>query len=107
MRLPRLLPPALILALALTPARPDDLPPVTGVERQPLAAQATRVVEALDAVGAPLPDADKVALRAAANEKDNAKAVTAIQAVLDKHCLAVVRVDGKKMETRPGPARPE
>ena len=62
-----------------------DLPKVTRVELQPLAAQARRVSDALDLIGAPLPDDDKKALA-------DARDVAAIQAVLDKHCLAGVTI---------------
>jgi hypothetical protein len=81
-----------------------DLPHVTQVELQPLAAQVQRLVEALDYIGAPLPEADKQALRAAAG--DAAKGVETIQAVLDPHCLAGVQIHAAdKLEARPGPAK--
>ncbi len=50
----------LLLLVALAIARSaagDELPIVVGVEPQPLAAQARRVVEALDYLGEPLPAA--------------------------------------------------
>ena len=40
-----------------------DLPQVTQVELQPLAALVQRLVESLDHLGAPLPQADRRALR--------------------------------------------
>jgi hypothetical protein len=92
--------PALLLTFAAGPANAADLPKVSRVELQPLAAQAKRVSDALDLVGAPLSDDDKKALA-------DAKDVGAIQTVLDKHCLAGVRVMADKVEVQPGPARPE
>jgi hypothetical protein len=92
--------PVLLLALAAGSTLAADLPKVSRVELQPLAAQAKRVSEALDLIGAPLPDDDKKALA-------DAKDVAAIQAVLDKHCLAGVRIMADKVEVQPGPARPE
>jgi hypothetical protein len=90
-----------VLALRLLAA---DLPTVKKVEFQPLAAQAKRVAEALDLLGSPLSDADKKALTAA-------KTVEEIQAVLDKHCLAGVKIakdgDKLKLDTVAGPAAPE
>lgn len=81
-----------------------DLPKVAQVELQPLSAQVQRLVEALDYLGAPMAEADKQALRAAANDKD--KGVAAIQSVLDPHCLAGVRIQAKdKLEVLPGPAK--
>jgi hypothetical protein len=91
-----------------------DEPKTIKVERQPLQAQVQRVVDALEFVGSPLPAADKAALKAATQEKDDARAVAAIQAVLDKHCLAEVRIAPAKnkketvtLQTRAGQAKPE
>jgi hypothetical protein len=92
-----------LLAVAVSRAPADELPKVKNVEFQPLAAQAKRVADALEFLGTPLADADKKALTAAAD-------VVAIQDVLDKHCLAGVRISGDKpprVETVPGPAKPE
>src|SRR5205823_246767 len=72
-----------LAALAAGAARADDLPAVKNVERQPLAAQAARVAAALDLAGSPLSAADKKALADAKNDKDEARAVAAIQATLD------------------------
>lgn len=92
------------LSLPLSAA---ELPKVKKVERQPLAAQVQRVVEALDFLGAPLPENDKKALKGANVEQ--------IQTILDKHCLAGVRITpagvqrpiNPILETIPGPAKPE
>jgi hypothetical protein len=95
-----------VLGCLLLPpnGRAADLPRVTKVELQPLSAQAKRLVEALDFLGEPLSDAEKKALDSPSN-------VGAIQDVLDKHCLAGVRLtskDGKPLvETLEGPAKPE
>jgi hypothetical protein len=89
-----------VLALA------DDKPRADNVDFQPLAAQAHRVADALDLLGAPLSAADKTALTAA-------KDVGAVQAVLDKHCLAEVTLKAGKAADRPelsttlGTAKPE
>ncbi len=86
-----------VLSLAL-PASAAALPKVK-VERQPLAAQARRVADALALLGEPLSDADRTALRDAAD-------VNAVQGVLDKRCLVGVHITpGKQLETRTGPAR--
>jgi hypothetical protein len=88
-----------------------DLPKVAKVDRQPLAAQAKRVAQALEYLGAPLPEADKKALDAAAEDADEAKAVATIQTILDQHCLASVRIaHGDKsskpvLENQRGPAK--
>jgi hypothetical protein len=111
----------LLLALA-APAAADDLgkgsrddrqlPKVAKVDLQPLAAQAKRVADALDLLGAPLNDEERKALAAAAGDKESG--VEVIQAVLDKHCLAGVQIgpQGKDDKAEPltvraGPAKPE
>jgi hypothetical protein len=86
-----------------------ELPKVAKVERQPLEAQVKRLVQALDLLGTPLPAADRKALKAAGEDKDDARAVRALQTVLDKHCLAGVRItvpgkDKIALETFRGPA---
>jgi hypothetical protein len=92
----------LLAAVVALPLLAADLPKVKNVELQPLAAQAKRIAEALDLLGNPLSDADKKALA-------GAKSVEDIQTVLDKHCLAAVKMskDGDKLETVAGPATPE
>src|SRR5579863_7247501 len=65
---------------------------VSGIELQPLAAQVQRLVDALDLLGNPLPQTEKKALRQAAAENDQARGVASIQRILDKHCLAGVRL---------------
>lgn len=75
-----------------------DAPKAVKVERQPLQAQAKRILEALDLLGSPLPEADRKALDAAFNDKDDAKAVAIIQSVFDRHCAALVTIP--KLETK-------
>lgn len=95
MRTPLVLVALAVLALASI-GRTDDLPVVKKVERQPLAAQAARVAEALHLAGSPLSDADKKAITDARTDKDQDRAVATIQSVLDKRCLAAVTIrDGK------------
>ena len=86
----------LFLAIPLTA---DELPKVKKAERQPLAAQAQRIVEALDMLGSPLPEGDKKALKDASVEQ--------IQTILDKHCLAGVRIGKDSVAVQAGPAQPE
>ena len=93
---------------AIPPVRAGDLSKVAKVELQPLAAQMQRVADALDFIGSPLPASDKEELRKASVDTDHARAVDAIQTILDKHCLAGVRITpAKELEIEPGPARPE
>jgi hypothetical protein len=87
----------------------QDLPMVTAVEHQPLAAQALRLVEALQYLGEPLP-ANEVAqlqkLAAATSAKP--AAVAEIQTILDRHCLVGININPEsRVKAQEGPARPE
>src|SRR5687767_4192370 len=83
-----------------------DLPRVQKVERQPLAAQAKRVVEALDFLGEPLSAEDVKALQLATGNPDQGQGVEAIQGLLDRRCVAGVELteDGK-LAIQQGPAK--
>ncbi|MFM8275274.1 MAG: hypothetical protein ACKODX_23475, partial [Gemmata sp.] len=80
----------LCVLFALTPlARAADVPTVAGVEGQPLAANAARLVKALDFLGTPLPgDANKQLAKAIA-DNDAQK----VQEALDKHVLFAVQIN--------------
>src|SRR5262245_33972997 len=94
---------ALVLVAGMAPAA--ELPKVSEVELQPLSAQVRRVTDALTYLGAPLSDDDRKALDAALANSDKAQAVLDVQAVLDRHCLAGVRIQGdKRLEVLHGPA---
>ena len=59
----------------------QELPVVSNVEHQPLAAQVTRLLEALEMLGEPLPSADAAAIKAQLQSRDAAKSIAAITAV--------------------------
>jgi hypothetical protein len=99
--------PSRLVSLALFLTLPAALPaaelPKARVEFQPLGAQTKRVLDALSYLGSPLPATDRQALQKALEAKNT----DAVQAVLDRHCLAGVRIgEGGKLETLPGPAKP-
>src|SRR4051812_44430102 len=74
-KLPLLVSLSLLLQLVGRSAAADR-PPVTQVELQPLAAQVKRLIDSLDYLGAPLPQADRQALRAALQaDSPNAQAM--------------------------------
>ncbi|MBS0207564.1 MAG: CehA/McbA family metallohydrolase [Planctomycetes bacterium] len=75
------------------PLRAEPLTPVADVEAQPLAAQAARVADALNMVGAPLEPAARQQLAAALAEQDATARVRGIQQVLDPLCLAQVNIN--------------
>src|SRR5713101_1513165 len=102
-----------ILMLLASPLSAADWLRVTKVDRQPLAAQARRVAQALDYLGAPLPADDKKSIEFATEDSNEARAIETIQTVLDRYCLAGVRittVGGSSpnqlvLETQRGPAK--
>jgi hypothetical protein len=88
--------------------RGEDLPIVKGVEFQPLAAQAQRVVEALDYLGQPLAPADKKAVLDACRSTDEDRAIGTIQAVLDRYCLVGVNINPEsRVKAQAGPLKKE
>ncbi|MFM8291834.1 MAG: hypothetical protein ACKOC4_09065, partial [Planctomycetia bacterium] len=100
---------AVMLAwLAVGPVSAAEVPVFTDVERQPFVAAARRLVEALDLAGAPLAAAARARIEAAAAEPDDARAVRAIQEVLDPLCLAVVTINPEsRVKVAEGPASKE
>lgn len=82
--------------------------PLRQVELQPLAAQALRVVETLDYLGAPLSPADRKAVLEATRDKDGAKGVATIQRILDRYSLFDVQINPEsRVKVAPGAAKPE
>lgn len=85
-----------------------ELPVVASVQAQPLKAQTRRVLSALEFLGEPLTGAPRSALEKALQETDEAKAVKAIQEVLDPLCLAAVNINAEsRVKVKPGPAAPK
>lgn len=103
----------LILALATrggpaAPIEPSALPLVAGVELQPLAAQAQRVAEALESLGAPLSASERQGLDAAMSKTDAEEAGAEIQRILDPHCLASIDINPEmRVKVAAGPAPKE
>lgn len=80
--------------------RAADVPIVADVEGQPLAANAARVVKALDFLGTPLPEDASKALAKAIEDKDAKK----VQEVLDKHVLFAVTINPEaRLKVAKGP----
>ena len=75
------------------------------VEFQPLAAQAVRVVEAMDHLGSPLAADDRKAVLDSAQGADARKGVAEIQRVLDRYCLLMVDINPEsRVKVARGPA---
>ena len=89
-------------------SRGDDLTRVTGVEAQPLLAQARRVRETLDLLGQPLTEAEAAFLNRANASADPAEAGKLVQDALDPLCLACVTINPEsRVKATAGPAAPK
>jgi hypothetical protein len=81
---------------------------VENVEVQPLAAQVTRLQDALDYLGAPLTPADQQALAEAWKMADAHAAVARAQQILDAHCLFGITINPEiRVKVARGPAAAE
>ncbi|HSE39116.1 MAG TPA: hypothetical protein VLG74_17565, partial [Blastocatellia bacterium] len=83
----------LILGFLPSALGSNEIPKVEQVELQPLGAQIKRLAETMGYLGTPLSPTDIQALEKAATETDAARAVAAIQNVLDKHCLVDLHIN--------------
>jgi hypothetical protein len=76
--------------------------PVIAVEGQPLAANARRVVQSLESLGAPLPESVAAKVTSAADARDHA----VLQATLDEHVLLAVAINPEsRVKVMRGPAQ--
>ena len=84
----------------------EELPLVSAVEFQPLAAQVARVVQALEVVGEPLPKAEAAELQKLLTAPGGGKAqVEAIQKILDKRALVGIEINPEsRVKAQQGPA---
>ena len=73
----------------------DGLPIVTDVQQQPLVAATERLIEAMNYVGAPFSPADLKTLRVAMRNTDATESITGIQRILDKYCVAGVKISAE------------
>jgi hypothetical protein len=98
---------ALLLALpALLAAQQTSR--VERVEMQPLNAQVSRLIEAMEYLGAPIKREDRAALERASNEPDAVKARRTIQDTLDPYCLFEIHINPEsRVRVTQGAARPE
>jgi hypothetical protein len=92
--------PLLLPARQITNAQQVDL--------QPLAAQASRLVEAMEYLGAPLSASDRQSLERAISSTDAPLAIRAIQDALDKYCIAEIHINPEsRVKVSQGAAKPE
>ncbi|MBX7074836.1 MAG: CehA/McbA family metallohydrolase [Pirellulales bacterium] len=92
-------------ALAPGAARAGALAKISGVDAQPLAAQARRVAQALELAGAPLTPERRQALDQALALENQSAQVAAIQDALDPLCLVGVDINPEsRVKAAPGDA---
>jgi hypothetical protein len=92
----------LAVICAAAPCRAAETGPPVPVAAQPLAANVTRLVEALDFLGTPLPAKVKQSLAEAARKPDADR----LQQVLDEHALFIVELNPEsRVKVRRGPAK--
>ena len=99
----------LVGAFALNPLSlcAQEFPEVDEVEWQPLAAQITRILEALDYQGAPVSQDDRKALRTMLAEGGGDDAVERAQKILDAYCLIGININPEsRVKVSQGPAKP-
>ncbi len=83
----------------------QELPVVTSVEQQPLAANATRVIDALQMTGEPLPANEVTELNRLSVAPNS---IASIQKILDRHCLVGVEINPEsRVKVQEGPAKPD
>ena len=82
--------------------------PQLKVPLQPLAQQVRRIETTLNYVGQPLSPEDRHAIDEAVGVTDEEDGIRRLQTVLDKHALAVVRINPEsRVSVEQGPAKPE
>ena len=82
-------------------AEAQQLPVINNVEHQPLAAQAVRLMEALQFLGEPLPAEEAAELKRLTD-------VGEMQKILDRHCLVGVEINPEsRVKVQEGPAKAE
>jgi hypothetical protein len=96
------------LTLSLRAQERPPSGPVDGVPLQPLAQQVRRLESALRYLGQPLSAADHLAINEAIALSDERAAASRLQEVLDRHVLAVVRINPEsRVSVEQGAAKPE
>jgi hypothetical protein len=89
-------------------ATANELYEVIGVEPQPLLASAQRLDAALGSLGGGLSEADSAALEALKDAPHDAELSFAVQAILDKYCIAMININPEaRVKVIPGPAQAE
>ena len=89
-------------------AQAQVLPTVSDVDLQPLKAQIQRLIQAKDYLGEPFSAKTKRSLNQALGQADAAKAVAAVQQILDAQCLLSININPEsRVKVQAGPAKRE
>ena len=98
----------LALQAALATAADSNWPKVGRTETQPLVAATRRLMQALELAGGPLSAADRAALDAALKLTDPADCTQAVEAILDRQCVAGVTINPEsRVSVTAGPVAKE
>jgi hypothetical protein len=104
---PRLMATLFVISSIVPTVSARESEAVQGVELQPLVAQARRLVEALEFIGAPLSPAERADLELAANGEGEAASL-ALQAVFAPHVLVEIHINPEsRVKVARGAAKPE
>ncbi len=84
----------------------DEILPVAGIDAQPLKAQVTRLLQALDYLGQPLPAETQTALNQAFKVSNEDQMILDVQKVLDEQVLIEVNINPEsRVKVAAGPAK--
>ncbi len=100
----------LLVAVLVLPASLDaqSLSVISGVEAQPLKAQARRIVEALGYVGSPISPGDQTRLKEIFDAPDDEKSSQEVQKILNAYVVNAVHINPEsRVKVAAGPAKPE
>lgn len=96
---------SLLVCVVCTAQQTALLPVISGVEPQPLLAQALRLKEALSFLGSSLSKEDEKRLEQLQNGQLNPETVEAVQQIFDPYCLAMININPEaRVKVARGPA---
>ncbi len=96
------------LMLLISPLNAQELARITGVEPQPLLAQAIRLNEALSFLGSRLQPEDEQRLLGLRDHAADEELVALVQEILDPYCIAMVEINPEaRVKVLRGAAQPE
>lgn len=99
----------LVFFVCVLPVAGEELPLVRGVEFQPLAAQVTRLLQALEVIGEPLEAKDAAQVKALVEtQRGGAAELEQLQRILDRYALVGVNINPEsRVKVQQGEAKAE